>query len=143
MVELTADEVPDDVWTAALWLESGEGERAAQRIVGTGVVIDERRVLTCAHVARRGLGPGVRLWVRLPKLIDYGRRWLVEGVRLGEVVDDADVVDVAVLELATNVPPAAVAPVRFPTPFVLQGKKWWTSGFPDNDGFWRATAVVL
>src|SRR5690606_11864628 len=95
-----------DPWTAAIHTSPTGGLP-----IGGGVVIDDRRVLTCAHlVARRSVDSG--LWVAFPKAgVPRGQRRRVAEIRLA--ADEAT--DAAVLELTEPVPPEVhPAPLRFP-----------------------------
>src|SRR5690606_5478010 len=97
--------------------------------IGGGVVIDDRRVLTCAHlVARRSVDSG--LWVAFPKAgVPRGQRRRVAEIRLA--ADEAT--DAAVLELTEPVPPEVrPAPLRCPEAADLVDERWWAFGFPTD-----------
>ena len=96
--------------------------------VGAGVVIDARRVLTCAHVAEKS----PTLWVAFPNAKDpFGPRVAVAGVRAGE----HRYADAAVLDLAGPLPPGVIpARLRRPRGADLVGKRWWAYGFTDEIG---------
>ncbi|WP_327684210.1 trypsin-like serine protease [Kitasatospora sp. NBC_00458] len=113
-------------WVASVHLAQRGGA------IGSGFLIDERRVLTCAHVTRPKGRPAEELWVAFPKLPDL----MVRRVKVAEVVlPDPDVLDgtqadVAVLVLSEPVPAYAAARLRRPTPDDLVGQAWWSFGFP-------------
>jgi hypothetical protein len=113
---------PEDAWVAAI-----HGSRADFCPLGAGLVLDERRVLTCAHVicgADGELRPA--LWVAFPKGDDPYARVAVSGVR----VAPQRVADLVVLTLAEPVPPGVVAaPLRCPKPGDLLDRSWWAFGF--------------
>jgi WD40 repeat protein len=92
------------------------------------VVIDQTRVLTCAHVVDQEYAKGAALWVSFPKAgVARAERRLVQAVR------SPDDTDAAVLELAQPVPAAvAPAPLRSPQAADLVDQQWWAFGFPDG-----------
>jgi WD40 repeat protein len=112
-----------DPWTASLH-DAAEGSG----VLGTGVVIDESRILTCAHVVVQS---GVTLWVGFPKAAGASsvRRRVAE-------VRAAPGADVAVVELAEPVPVGVVAArLRCPEPSDLVDERWWAFGFPADAPF--------
>ncbi|MBO0869994.1 MAG: trypsin-like peptidase domain-containing protein, partial [Micromonosporaceae bacterium] len=115
----------DDVWTAAVHT----GDSSAP--VGAAVVIDERRLLTCAHVVLTDGRVRAGLTVTFPKAVDaWGQRRAVAEVRLAA---PTGVVDLAVLLLAEAVPDGVLAaPVRCPRPVDLVGRRWSAFGFPNG-----------
>jgi Trypsin-like peptidase domain len=120
---------PVDAWVAAI--HASEDDFTP---LGTGVVIAERRVLTCAHVVRREGAVRSRLWVAFPKG-DHplAPRVPVAEVRVAEAAVAA-VTDLAVLRLAASVPAGvAAAPLRCPKPVDLVGRRWWAFGFAGGD----------
>jgi WD40 repeat protein len=89
---------------------------------GTGVLIDERRVLTCDHVAE-----GDELWVEFPLAEqDDDRRFKVASVLRAPRYD---------LALLTLEQPPGVAPVplRHTPASGLTGVRWWAFGFPYDE----------
>jgi WD40 repeat protein len=117
---------PADLWTVEIHRAGDDGVP-----LGAGVVIDRRRVLTCAHVvAGRSLSERP-LDVTFPKAGAAGvLRRLVVRVR---VAADPHITDVAILELAESVPPAVrPAMLRSPPPEELIGERWWAFGFPQD-----------
>ena len=115
-----------DSWAAAVHASEDDLEP-----IGTAVVIDASRVLTCAHVAVTADGT-VRepLWVSFPK----ADRWPRRRVATVTVAYSPPVKDLAVLVLADPVPAGVeAAPLRFPRPADLAGRSWWAFGFPDRD----------
>ena len=115
---------PEMSWVAAVRAVGGE------RPVGTGVVIDGWRVLTCAHVVagRRA----EQLEVVFPFGEDvFGPPVAVAGVRCAA----HPLADVAVLVLAAGLP-AGVRPARLRRPAGknLVDRRWWAYGFSDAIG---------
>ena len=106
-----------DPWTVALFAAADP-----RVVVGCGVLIDRRRVLTCWHVVE---GKGA-LIATFPKAgVSRQVRRLIVDVR-----GNADS-DVAILELDELAPPEATpAPLRSPLPRALHGDQWWAFGFP-------------
>jgi hypothetical protein len=118
---------PNDTWTAAIHVTADDFSP-----LGTGLVIDERRILTCAHVVVRGDRRHDPLWVAFPKA---GGAWNVRRrarVILPKIYNN--VVDVAVLVLEDVAPPnVTAAPLRCPAPGDLVGRPWWAFGFSNAD----------
>ena len=100
--------------------------------IGTGLVIDERRILTCAHVVVPGGKRRDPLWVAFPKAAGaWNTRCRVTKVIWREPLGLADV---AVLVLGDVVPAGVIAaPLRCPVPEALVGRPWWAFGFPNRD----------
>jgi len=117
---------PADNWVAAVHASGDDLEP-----IGTAVVIDASRVLTCAHVAVTADGTAREpLWVSFPK----ADRWPRRRVAAVTVAYSPPVNDLAVLVLAEPVPAGVeAAPLRFPRPADLAGRAWWAFGFPDRD----------
>jgi WD40 repeat protein len=98
--------------------------------LGTGVVIDERRVLTCADVVtEHGKVMDPLPWVAFPMAgLSGPQRRQVVGVRLSD-----DVYELAVLDLAEVVSAGVkAAPLRRPRPEYLVGRGWRAFGFPEH-----------
>lgn len=113
-----------DSWVAAI--HESEEDFAP---FGGGVVIDQWRVLTCAHLS----GNRSELWVAFPKAEGDAAdvRRYVERVVPSE---RSTVPDLAILVLSEPVPPGiAAAPLRSPRPRDLVGRRWWAYGFPGGD----------
>ncbi|WP_327002022.1 WD40 repeat domain-containing protein [Dactylosporangium sp. NBC_01737] len=93
--------------------------------IGSGVVIDESRVLTSRHVVQ---GRRAAFSVSFPKASTAPTtRRMVREVRAAA---DADV---AVLVLEDGVPPGVTpAPLRSPSARDLSDQPWWAFGFPTN-----------
>ena len=117
---------PADSWVAAVHASGDDLEP-----IGTAVVIDASRVLTCAHVAVTADGTAREpLWVSFPK----ADRWPRRRVAAVTVAYSPPVNDLAVLVLAEPVPAGVeAAPLRFPRPADLAGRSWWAFGFPGRD----------
>lgn len=117
----------DGSWTVAI-----HAGRRSETPIGTGIVIDQNLVLTCAHVACPDGAAGADLWVSFP-LAGVGywdRRAIGRCVRNG-LPDDK--IDLALLELIEPVP-AAVTPARLRClpPKALLDQEWWALGFPQS-----------
>jgi hypothetical protein len=92
-------EWPNDAWTAAVYAADRDAP------LGAGVVIDDRRVLTCRHVIEPAHGRGAALLVRFPKAgVPRTVACRVEMVRRAKE-------DVVVLQLAEPVPPEVTSAV--------------------------------
>jgi WD40 repeat protein/DNA-binding SARP family transcriptional activator len=117
---------PNDTWVAAI--HASEHDFAP---VGTAVVMDTDRVLTCAHVVVSGDGVAREpLWVSFPKADQWTRR----RVAMVTPASSWPVNDLAVLVLQEPVPAGVeAAPLRCPEPGDLVGRPWWAFGFPDRD----------
>jgi WD40 repeat protein len=112
------------------WTVSVHDAGTAGRVLGAGVVIDELRILTCAHVVARH-APVAPVWVGFPKAgLAATVRRRVRAVRA------AASADVAVLELDEPVPAGVLpAPLRCPEPADLVDERWWAFGFPADAPF--------
>jgi vWA-MoxR associated protein C-terminal domain/Trypsin-like peptidase domain len=134
------------------WIASIHESQDDFRPIGAGIVLDERRILTCFHVID-GLE---EKWVAFPKAADGASliRREVDRVVLPDALayikDPAIgyVRDLAILVLAEPVPVGVTAaPLRFPGPVELAGKRWWAFGFPGHDplgsssGGWLGAAL--
>ncbi|MFJ5875146.1 AAA family ATPase [Streptomyces sp. NPDC093088] len=120
-----------DGWVAAVHLTESDDEP-----LGSGFLIDEHRVLTCAHVACPPWSREQTLWVAFPKseqLMD--RRIAVREVVAPEPAQVQRRQDVAVLVLAESAGGQTPARLRRPLPDQLVGEPWWSFGFPDGDPF--------
>jgi hypothetical protein len=125
----TGDRRPrgESPWVAAVYDDVTPGP------LGTGAVIDNRRVVTCAHVCSGLIGgqgePKRPLWVDFPMVdgpADSRRRRVI----LARLSDECDV---AVLYLAEHVPAGVrAAPLRRPKSSYLRGSGWWAFGFPKS-----------
>ncbi len=121
-----------DAWVAAIHASEQDF-----RPIGAALVLDARRVLTCAHVvviSEEGQ-VSVRdpLWVSFPMVADAaGRpRRRVTSVALAY---EPPVTDLALLNFEEDMPAGVdAAPLRFPKPSDVVSKKWWAFGFPDCD----------
>ncbi|MFJ8826064.1 trypsin-like peptidase domain-containing protein [Streptomyces sp. NPDC102467] len=102
------------------------------RPLGSGFVIDSRRVITCAHVVHDGGRVCKELWVAFPKAEELMHlRLRVEEV-VAPPVQEQDLHDVAVLVLEDDVAMEYVAPLRRPAARDLVDSSWWSFGFPDG-----------
>ena len=117
-----------DSWVVAVYRSPQGGSP-----IGSGVVIDHRRVLTCARAVRgEGAVPG-EVWVAFPMAdTSAAARLPVASIIMPDGGFDEDR-DVALLELAAPVPDGvSSAPLRCPAPKSLVGTKWWSFGFPPS-----------
>ena len=114
----------NDSWVAVVYGSAGDDSER----LGTAVVIDDFRLLTCLHVIAAG-SARERVWVAFPKatgLVERGR-WPASVARI-----DTDL-DVAVLRLAISMPPGVTAaPLRCPSPHALRDRRWWAFGFAES-----------
>ena len=110
----------DDSWVAVVYASEDDG---ASRL-GTALVIDGFRLLTCLHVVATD-PTAERVWVAFPKAAGIHRnRWPAAIVNI-----DLDL-DVAVLRLSDGLPLGVAAPLlRNPSPHALRDKRWWAFGF--------------
>jgi Trypsin-like peptidase domain/AAA domain len=121
---------PADTWVAALYASENDSTP-----IGTALVIDSHRVLTCAHVvspvgAERDLDQEP-LWIAFPKADTVCPRRKVASMTIAASTSEADLV---VLVLAEQVPAGVErAPLRCPKPRDLAGRRWWAFGFPNHD----------
>jgi WD40 repeat protein len=115
-----------DSWVVALYRSPQGGSP-----IGSGVVIDSQRVLTCARAVMRGGAVIDEAWVAFPMTALPGAsRCLVASIITPDGGFDEDR-DVALLELASPVPGGvSAAPLLCPAPKSLVGTKWWSFGFP-------------
>src|SRR6266511_4078735 len=116
---------PSDPWTVAIHRSATD-----QSPLGSGVVIDSARVLTCAHVVRQEGQWRDEIWVAFPKAagVSWGARRRVELCLADGLARN---IDLTVLVLAEPVP-GQVTPARLrclPAPD-LYGRRWWAFGFP-------------
>ena len=112
----------DDAWIAAIYATEDDSTPN-----GSGIVLDELRILTCHHVVRNR----TEQWVAFPK--GRGDATLIRrrAERVILPVAHSDVRDLAILVLAEPVPAGVTAaPLRFPEPTRLVGRSWWAFGFP-------------
>ena len=107
------------------------GRAAADRPLGSGVLIDEWRVLTCLSVIRDHHTMASPVWVAFPKSgVARTVRRRVMSVRADETND------VAVLVLAEPAPgDVRPAPLLAPEGADLVGERWWAFGFPADAPF--------
>ncbi|MEV5875670.1 trypsin-like peptidase domain-containing protein, partial [Streptomyces sp. NPDC052101] len=116
-----------DSWVAAIHASQHD-----RRPLGSGCLIDGRRVLTCAHVVFDGDQQKPELWVAFPKAHGMGYRRVPVHEVTAPPIAERDVQDVAVLTLAQAVPEGYAARLRQPEGRSLVGQRWWTFGFPDG-----------
>lgn len=115
----------EGTWVAAIYLEDDPAP------VGTGVLIDDGRVLTCVHVLLAGSPPTGRLWVTFPRANRYGASVAPRTEARLEISRG----DLAILVLREPPPPeVAAAPVRLDEVDDLVGRRWSAAGLPDREG---------
>jgi WD40 repeat protein len=114
---------PAQNWAAAVYLS-----RDSPVPAGSALVVDERRVLTCAHLVGGESAVAATLWVAFAGTEPgAGERRPVREVVSGG--------DLAMLVLAATTPAGVIAaPLRCPRPLDLPGRACWASGFPDGSG---------
>jgi vWA-MoxR associated protein C-terminal domain/Trypsin-like peptidase domain len=102
---------------------------------GSGIILDGRRILTCAHVIKDMPEP----WVAFPQAKGtdkFVRRRVDDVIRpvVDAKVEDPYILDLVILVLAEPIPHgAAAAPLCFPEAAKLIGQRWWAYGFPKQD----------
>ena len=121
------------------WIASIHASQTATAPLGMAVVIDERRLLTSAHVVVTS--GGVReegLWVAFPmcEATPVARR-AVSSVRVADLYRPEDeTADVAVLELLEPVPEGVrAAPLRLLKAADVVERSWWAFGFAHGRRF--------
>jgi hypothetical protein len=120
----------DDAWIAAI-----HGTDDDFQPVGSGIVLDHRRVMTCLHV----IAGMQEQWVAFPRAQGNAKfiRRRVERVVLPDghgAVMDGDARDLAILVLSESIPPGVTAaPLCFTEPLKLFRQRWWAFGFPKQD----------
>ena len=111
-----------DAWVAAIHATEDDFEPT-----GSGIVLDELRIMTCYHVVR-GL---TEQWVAFPKA--HGEASLIrrQVERIILPANHSDIRDLAILVLSKPIPDGVTAaPLRFPEPTKIVGRHWWAFGFP-------------
>jgi hypothetical protein len=124
---------PSDVsWVAAV-----HQSRDDYAPMGTAIAIDDRRILTSAHVVTASDG----LWVAFPMCEDpLADRRRVTAVRVAPHL----MADLAILELDESLPEGVVAaPLRCPRPADLVGSAWWAFGFAGGDPHGNTASGVV
>ncbi|WP_406388274.1 trypsin-like peptidase domain-containing protein [Streptomyces sp. NBC_00887] len=118
------------------WVAAAHGTEHDEKALGSGFLIDDHRVLTCAHVACPTWERTRELWVAFPKSDQFmDRRFRVRDVFAPEAPAKHRAQDVAVLVLSEPVSGEPAGRLRRPTPSALVGDAWWAFGFPDGDLF--------
>ncbi len=128
-----------DGWVAAVHLTEFDDEP-----LGSGFLIDDHRILTCAHVACPSWDRQKPLWVAFPKSEQLmHRRIAVREVVAPEPEQARRVQDIAVLVLAESAGSQTAARLRHPLPDQLVGEPWWSFGFPGGDPFGNSADGVV
>ncbi|WP_305784217.1 S1 family peptidase [Symbioplanes lichenis] len=113
----------DSSWVAAIYTDPADGAAPA----GVGVVLDDRRILTCAHV----FDAGAPVWVGFPRA--GVRNKLRRPARLEWAPENGDD-DVAVLRLEERVPTQVrPAPIDLRAAPELRDEPWWAFGHPQDN----------
>jgi WD40 repeat protein len=108
----------DDSWVVAVY-----GAPKGSEPLGTAVLIDDRRALTCAHFLREHKA---EVWIAFPKAPGRASR-----KRRKVLPCSYDELDVAVLTFDEPLPDGVTpAPLRCPAPNHLIKLRWWAFGFP-------------
>jgi hypothetical protein len=129
--------MPDAAPRGASWITAIHASATDFTPLGTAVVIDDRRVLTSAHVVKVGDEVRSELWMAFPmsENLPFARRRVID-VRLAE----HQMADLAVMELGEPVPSGVMAArLRCPRPADLVNRSWWAFGFTLNDPQSNAT----
>jgi Trypsin-like peptidase domain len=128
---------------AATWISLVHASKGDDKPLGCGIVIDERRVLTCRHVVEDDSSGNSleEIWVAFPNtdVLSSDTRLQVERTVL-PIAPDTNMIakDLAVLYLSEPVPDSVTpAPLRFPRPADLTTMRWWAFGFPKTDPMGR------
>ncbi|MBO3746675.1 trypsin-like peptidase domain-containing protein [Streptosporangiaceae bacterium NEAU-GS5] len=136
---MTSPPAPDrSPWVAAIF-ESESGGHP----IGTGVVVDTRRILTCAHVLMNGDSQRTHVWVEFPHAhrAPDGRWPAAPSTVAYELPDD----DAAMLLLDHPVH-ASIAPARIrclDPDELKRGRRWWAFGFPDGDEYGDSATGII
>jgi Trypsin-like peptidase domain len=125
------------------WIAAVHESEKDYKPLGTAVVVDSYRLLTCAHVVLDSSleEPEVRteIWAAFPK-VTLGRR----RVKKVEFAYEPPVKDFAVLILDDPVPPAVMAaPLQCVAPDKLKSKRWWAFGFPGRDPIGNSAGGIV
>ena len=111
-----------DAWVVAIHATEDDFEPS-----GSGIVLDELRILTCYHVVR----DLAEQWVAFPKAGGDASLIRRQAERLIPSENHSDVRDLAILVLAEPIPDGVTAaPLCFPEPTRLVTRQWWAFGFP-------------
>ncbi|MGH3694515.1 MAG: trypsin-like peptidase domain-containing protein [Pseudonocardiaceae bacterium] len=120
--------MPDATPACKSWVAAIHASADDLAPLGTAVVIDDRRVLTCAHVLNACNG---EWWVAFPMTGDPCAARL-RGVRVRRAENPT--ADLAVVELDEPIPAGvAAAQLRCPKPDDVVNRAWWAFGFADHD----------
>ena len=108
------------------------------RPVGAGFIIDDRHIVTCAHVVNASLGRALIAAERPdavgPVAVRVGGEWIPVEVTLAEwipLTEDYKRGDVAVLEMTAG-RPAGVSAVPLRRPQQSEDRRFSVQGFPDG-----------
>jgi hypothetical protein len=128
-VPASGSEHPEvDEWMAAIHATRDDFEP-----LGSGIVLDDHRILTCGHVIE-GVD-GELPWIAFPMALAGDVLTVRRQVeRIVRPRSGAPVRDLAILILKEPIPSGITpAPLRCPEPQSLAGKRWWAFGFPAGD----------
>ncbi|MBR7826394.1 trypsin-like peptidase domain-containing protein [Actinospica sp. MGRD01-02] len=118
----------DSSWVVAIHLSQRDVTP-----VGTGVLIDEHHVLTCAHVVHVDVQPRPELWLAFPNSAALMHHRVRVDRIIAPPIERRNLEDIAVLEFDDAVSAHMAARLRCPEPGELAGQDWWTFGFPRGD----------
>jgi len=128
------------------WIASIHASQTATAPLGMAVVIDERRLLTSAHVVVASGRVREGLWVGFPmcEATPVARR-AVSLVRVADQYAPEDqTADVAVLELVEPVPEGVrAAPLRLLKASDVVERPWWAFGFAHGRVFGNDASGVV
>ncbi len=114
----------------ASWVVAIHAGSDTVTLIGSGVVVDTRHVLTCAHVVTDEMAVREPLWVAFPMADAPSRLCRVARVE----VSGTPLTDLAMLALDEAIPPGVTeAPLRFPEARDLPTLRWSTLGFSPSD----------
>ena len=119
----------------APWAAAVHASETDEAPLGAAVVVDEGRLLTCAHVVARDGVKVSPLWVAFPMADNPYERVQVGEVRVSERwAGGHRTADIAVLGLLGALPAGVEpAPMRCPKPADVVAKPWWAFGFPAGE----------
>jgi len=123
-----------DAWVVAIHATEDNDKPS-----GSGIVLDDLRILTCYHVVR----DLAEQWVAFPKAGGDASliRRQTQRVILPESYGDER--DLAILVLAEPIPDGVtIAPLCFPEPTRLVNRQWWAFGFPADSLGSSASGLV-
>jgi len=126
-------EPPTDSWIAAVYDNTSA-------LLGTGVVLDGRRVLVPTRLLERA--PGMKLQITLPRsdlATTRGRAYAGQVPRLDQAARVLGAPGLSVVVLDQEFPAEVTgAPLRFPRNKELVSRPWWAFGYSGDEMFGAA-----